>query len=123
MKKLCCLLVLSLFSYICFATGSDKLQPLLDEIWQYKLSISPIQATRQGIHDFDDKLADISPKALAKQDSQFREFLKKLSHIDKAVLNRVEQISLLIQQRQLQNYIDQYHFNAHYMPLTSESGS
>ena len=122
MKKLCCLLVLTLISFVCSATESTKLQPLLDEIWQYELSISPIQASRQGIHAFDDKLADISPKALAQQDSQFRKFMKKLSHIDKAKLNRVEQISLLIQQRQLQNHIDQYRFNAHYMPLTSESG-
>jgi uncharacterized protein (DUF885 family) len=122
MKKLCCLLVLSLFSYVCSATGSAKLQTLLDEIWQYELSINPIRATRLGIHDFDDKLANISPSALAIQDSRFHEVLKKLSHIDKKKLNRAEQISLLIQQRQLQNNIDQYRFNAHYMPLKSESG-
>jgi uncharacterized protein (DUF885 family) len=121
MKKFCGLLILSLFSYICSATGSAKLQPLLDEIWQYNLSISPILATSQGVHDFDNKLADVSPDALEKQDSQFRLFLKKLSLIDKTELNRIEQISLLIQQRNLQNHIDQYRFNAHYMPLTSES--
>jgi uncharacterized protein (DUF885 family) len=121
MKKLCILLIMSLFSYLCSATDSAKLQPLLDEIWQYKLSIDPIQASRQGIHDFDDKLANISPKALAEQDTQFREFLKKLSHINGAELSRSQQISLLIQQRQLQEHIDQYRFNAHYMPLTSES--
>jgi uncharacterized protein (DUF885 family) len=121
MKKLYCLLILSLLSYICSATGSAKLQPLLDEIWQHNLSISPIFATSQGVHDFDNKLADISPDALLNQDSQFREFLKKLSLIDKSELNRTEQISLLIQQRNLQNNIDEYSFNTHYMPLTSES--
>jgi uncharacterized protein (DUF885 family) len=121
MKKLYSLLILSFLSYICSATGSAKLQPLLDEIWQYNLSISPIFATSQGVHDFDNKLADISPDALLNQDTQFREFLKKLSLIDKSELNRTEQISLLIQQRNLQNNIDEYSFNAHYMPLTSES--
>ena len=122
MKKCCCLLVLSLFSYICSATGTTKLQPLLDEIWQYELSINPVLASQHGVHTFDDKLADISPEALAKHDIQFRGFLKKLSHIDKAELNRTEQINALIQQRKLQNHIDQYRFNAHYMPLTAESG-
>jgi uncharacterized protein (DUF885 family) len=121
MNKLYCLLTLSLLSYICSATGSVKLQPLLDEIWQYNLSISPIFATSQGVHDFDNKLADISPDALLNQDSQFREFFRKLYLIDKSKLNRTEQISLLIQQRNLQNNIDEYSFNAHYMPLTSES--
>lgn len=122
MKKLCCLLLLSFFSFTCSATKLTKLQPLLDEIWQYELSINPILATRQGIHDFDDKLADISPNGLATQNSRFREFLSKLSHIDATELNRAEQISLLIQQRRLQNYVDQYQFNAHYMPITAESG-
>ena len=121
MKKFCGLLILSLFSYVCSATVSVKLQPLLDEIWQYNLSISPIFATSQGVHDFDNKLADMSPDALKKQDSQFQDFLKKLSFIDETELNRNEQISLLIQQRNLQNNIDEYRFNAHYMPLTSES--
>lgn len=122
MKKLYCLLVLSLFTYVCSASKANKLQPLLDEIWQYKLSINPVLATRQGIHDFDDKLADISPQALKEHDSRYRDFLKKLSYIQKSELNRSEQITLLIQQRQLQNQIDQYRFNSHYMPLTSESG-
>ena len=121
MKKFCGLLILSLFSYVCSATVSVKLQPLLDEIWQYNLSINPIFATSQGVHDFDNKLADMSPDALKKQDSQFQDFLKKLSFIDETELNRNEQISLLIQQRNLQNNIDEYRFNAHYMPLTSES--
>ena len=122
MKKLFCLLILSFFSYVCSASEANKLQLLLDEIWQYKLSINPILATQHGLHDFDDRLADISPKALKVQDSQYRNFLKKLSYIAKPELNRAEQISLLIQQRQLQNHIDQFRFNMHYMPLTSESG-
>lgn len=122
MKTLCCLFALSLFSYLCGAKEADKLQPLLDEIWQYELSTNPVLATRYGIHDFDDKLADVSPQALAKQDAKFREFLKKTSHLDKAELNRTEQISLIIQQGRLQNHIDKYSFNAHYMPLKSESG-
>ena len=120
MKTLCCFLMLS-FSGVAFATAPVQLQSLLDEIWQYELSINPISASQYGIHDFDDKLADMSPQALAKQDSQFREFLKQLSAIDKSQLKRTEQINLLIQQRLLQNYIDQFRFNAHYMPLTSES--
>lgn len=122
MKKFCGLLLLSVFSYLCSATEVTKLQPLLNKIWQYELSIDPILASRQGVHDFDDQLADFSPEALAKRDLRFRQFLKELSGIDKAQLERSEQISLLIQQRRLQNYVDQYSFNAHFMPLTAESG-
>ena len=81
-------MVLGLFSYVCSATEAAKLPALLDEIWQYELSIDPIQASRQGIHDFDDKLADMSPKALTEQDTRFREFLKELSYINTTKLSR-----------------------------------
>jgi uncharacterized protein (DUF885 family) len=122
MKNTIILLVLGCLSFPGFTSTTNNLASLLNEIWQFELSVSPTLATRHGVHNFDDKLADISPEALAKKDTQFRSFLKKLSHIDKAELNRTEQINLLIQQRKLQNNIDQYSFNAHYMPLTAESG-
>ncbi|MGS2719529.1 DUF885 domain-containing protein [Paraglaciecola aestuariivivens] len=121
MKKICCVWLLCIAPILSFATPSDKLQAQLDTIWQYELSVKPIQATRQGVHTYDHKLADISPAALKAQDQQFREFMQKLAKLNQAELTRSEQVSLLIQQRRLQNYLDQYQFNAHYMPLTSES--
>lgn len=122
MKKLCGLMLISVFSYLCTAAEVTNLKPLLDEIWQYELSVDPIMASRQGVHDYDDKLADFSSEALTNKDLQFREFLKQLAQLDNGQLSRSEQISLLIQQRRLQNYVDQYSFNAHFMPLTAESG-
>jgi uncharacterized protein (DUF885 family) len=52
---------------------------------------------------------------MLKQDLRFRAFLEKLAQIDKSELNGAEQISFFIQQRQLQNYIDLFSFNDHYM--------
>jgi uncharacterized protein (DUF885 family) len=95
---------------------------LLDDIWQYKLSVQPISATGYGVHDYDAQLADMSPISLAAQDQQYRVFLSRLSQLDSRELNRNAQITLQIQQYHLQNDIDQYAYHAHYMPLTSESG-
>tara|TARA_R110002167_G_scaffold20405_14_gene74695 strand:+ start:20694 stop:22460 length:1767 start_codon:yes stop_codon:yes gene_type:complete len=95
---------------------------LLDDIWQYKLSVQPISATGYGVHDYDAQLADMSPLGLAAQDQQYRVFLSRLSQLDSRELNRNAQITLQIQQYHLQNDIDQYAYHAHYMPLTSESG-
>lgn len=122
MKNIFGVLLLSWFSSICFAAPSTELKALLDEIWQYELSVDPIKASQHGVHSFDHKLKDVSPQGLAKQNKQYQLFLKRLVQIDKTKLDRSEQISLLIQQRQLQNNIDKYAFNAHYMPLTAESG-
>ncbi|MEP1554368.1 MAG: DUF885 domain-containing protein [Paraglaciecola sp.] len=113
------LLACNLYTFNAYA--DKQLSPLIDEIWQYELSVSPISATRQGVHTYDDKLSDISPAALAAQNKQYRLFMADLLKIDQAQLNQTEQITLLMQKYRLQNYIDQYQFNAHYMPLTSES--
>ena len=101
---------------------SQKLANLIDEIWQYELSVSPVYATSRGVHDFDDKLSDISPKALKSQNSQFEAFLAQLNAIDKKALPRTAQINLLMQRYRLKDTLDSYRFNAHYVPLTSEYG-
>jgi uncharacterized protein (DUF885 family) len=99
-----------------------QLNQLLDEIWSYELSVKPIQATGYGEHQYDAQLEDISPEALATRDAKFRQYLSALQNIQANKLDRQQQISLLMQVRRLQNYVDQYQFKAHYMPLTSESG-
>ncbi|MDO6692985.1 DUF885 domain-containing protein [Aliiglaciecola sp. 3_MG-2023] len=111
--------------FLCLpATASEqqKLTKLMDNIWQYELSISPVYASSQGVHDFDDQLADISPEGLARQNDQFESFLHKLDNINQEQLPRTDQINLLMQRYRIQNYVDEYHFKAHYVPLTSEYG-
>lgn len=122
------LLVTVLFSawiYSAVAQSAEKtsivFNNLLEEIWQYELSVQPISATSKGVHNYDHKLADMSPSGLAAEDKQYREFMSRLGQLDKNKLDRNAQITLQIQQYNLQNYIDQYAFKAHYMPLTSES--
>ena len=104
------------------ADGNQTLDTLLDEIWQYELKVSPLTATSLGHHEFDDKLSDISPSGLANQNKQFVQFMEKLEKFATKELDRTSQINVLMQKRRLKNYIDQYRFNAHFMPITSESG-
>lgn len=122
MKNIFTFLLLVLYSSSCLAQSASQFDILLEEIWQYEMSVNPTSATGYGIHDFDDKLSDNSPEGLAIEDQQYRLFLSRLNKIEITTLSRNEQITLLIQQEKLQNYIDQYRYHAHYMPLTSESG-
>lgn len=121
MKSFTMLSIILACNLCTFNAYADKLNPLINKIWQYELSVSPISATRLGVHTYDDKLSDISPKALAAENKQYRLFMADLLKIDQSQLTKTEQITLLMQKYRLQNYIDQYRFNAHYMPLTSES--
>ncbi|QJR81017.1 DUF885 domain-containing protein [Alteromonas pelagimontana] len=103
-------------------SASQQFNQLLDDIWQYELSISPLMASREGVAGYDDKLADISPQALAEQHNVWQEYAAKLSAIPVDALSEEERISLFMQQYRLNNIIDEYKFNAHYLPITSEYG-
>lgn len=116
------LLLCSLCIFSVQSSESEKLTNLMDEIWQYELSVSPLYATSRGVHDYDDQLSDISPKALKSQNNQFEAFLTQLKAIDKQTLQRTDQINLLMQIYRLKNTVDSYRLKAHYVPLTSEYG-
>jgi uncharacterized protein (DUF885 family) len=112
-----------LLFFLCSSLSANpQLEQMLDEIWHFELSTDPVRATRFGLSGFADKLADLSPAALASEDQQRRAFLQKLSELDLKALNEEEKITLAIQQHELQGAIDAYAFNSHFMPLTSEYG-
>ncbi|WJG09498.1 DUF885 domain-containing protein [Aliiglaciecola sp. LCG003] len=121
-KKIFLLTAVLLSSVAACASEQQKLTDLMAQIWQYELSISPVFATSQGVHDYDDQLADLSPSALLAQNQRFSSFLAQLQQVDKSMLERTEQINLLMQIYRVQDYVDNYRFNYHYVPLTSEYG-
>jgi uncharacterized protein (DUF885 family) len=125
-SRLFIILFITLCSLNTYATLTQNAEAdfnaLLEEIWQYELSVQPISATSYGRHDYDHLLPDMSPTGLAAEDKQYRLFLSRLAQLDSNELVRNSKITLQIQRYRLQNYIDQYAYHAHYLPLTSESG-
>ena len=81
--------VLAALLFICSVSSSAKdlndesLYQLLDDIWQYELSVSPLLASREGDASLAHVLPYISPKALKAQDEQWRTFQKALSQYKK----------------------------------------
>ena len=61
--------------------SSQHLQKLLDDIWQYELSISPGMAKSRG-QSPKRALRDISLPALNNQAAQFQKFLAALDKVD-----------------------------------------
>lgn len=116
------LLILLLLGGSSFAAEQDKLDKLLETIWTWELQNSPVMATRFGVEQETGQLADLSPENLARQQQQALQFMQQLNAIDKAQLDVSAQISHSIQTLRLQNHIDEYRFNGHYLPFTSESG-
>ena len=102
--------------------ATNQLHQLVDEIWQYELQVSPLLASSEGIKDYDDRLSDISANGLAMRNQKFSQYLERLNSIDQSTLGRDDVITLLMQKYRIQNYVDLYKFNDHFVPITSEYG-
>ena len=101
--------------------ASTQLQPLLNEIWQYELSISPGMAKSRGQKP-KRALSDISLAALDAQAIEFQRLLTALEKIDSTQLSDSENITLLMQTYRIQNYVDMHKFKEYRVPITSEYG-
>lgn len=100
---------------------SKQLFTLLDDIWQYELSISPGMAKSRGQNP-KRALSDISIAALNAHAAQFQTFLTALEKINASELSNSESISLLMQKYRIQNYVDMHKFKEYRVPITSEYG-
>ena len=104
MKHLLCLILL-LTSSVALATESQKLNQLLDDIWQWEITNDPMLASRAGLNLKPNKLEDLSPASLQRRHEAAKRFMKKLENIKKPKLPTSDQISLSVQMLRLQNKI------------------
>jgi uncharacterized protein (DUF885 family) len=90
-----------------------------NSIVDYRQTMSPY-ANTEGVNGY--LLANLSPEFLAQQYNKKIQFLAELDAINTNKLNAENQINFNIIRAQVQNSVDEYVFNTHYMPLTSEYG-
>lgn len=102
--------------------AEQELDSLLAAIWDYELSISPLMASQHGKRDSDHLLPDLSKQTLNTQHQQFLTFQAELALIDDTQLSTQGRINKIMQRYRLANTVDEYRFNAHYIPITSEYG-
>ncbi|MEC4090192.1 DUF885 domain-containing protein [Pseudoalteromonas rubra] len=67
-------------------------------------------------------LPDLSAAYLATKNAERVAFLQRIDALDETKLSEENRINLIILRAQIQDKVDRYRFNAHYMPLKSESG-
>lgn len=91
---------------------NDEFTQLAEAAWQYN---------RDQRHP-EDGLLDISPEALKERHAERLSYYQQLEAIDEENLSGQNQINRDMIMYALANDIDEYEFNAHYMPLTSEYG-
>lgn len=91
---------------------NEEFTQLAEAAWQYN---------REQRHP-EDALLDISPEALEARHAERLSYYQQLEAIDEENLSAQNQINRDMIMYALANDIDEYEFNAHYMPLTSEYG-
>ncbi|MGS0536975.1 DUF885 domain-containing protein [Pseudoalteromonas sp. SaAl2] len=106
----------------CQMTSVDSDQQfttVAQSIIDYRKSISPYSSP-EGVGGY--LLNNLSAEFLEQKYQKNTDLLAQLDAIDKDTLNEENRINLTIIRAQVQNSIDEYVFNSHYMPLTSEYG-
>ncbi len=106
----------------CQVTNIDADQQftqVAENIVNYRQSISPY-GKDNGVDGY--LLENLSAEFLEQKYQKNTELLAELDAIDRDKLSEENRINLTILRDQVQNSVDEYVFNAHYMPLTSEYG-
>lgn len=90
------------------AAGVDnaQLRKLLQEHWDYRLRNSPVWATTQGDHRFDDKLGDTSQKSIDESRTANRRFLRRAKALASEEFSSSDKITLSLFVERLSNEIE-----------------
>jgi len=99
-----------------------RLASLFAREWENRLKNEPQTATSVGRHEYDDRLASITPADLARQAAEGRAFLTELGAIDRGKLSPEDQLNADIFRRQLEDALTDYQLGAYQMPFNADSG-
>ncbi|ENN99090.1 hypothetical protein J139_09058 [Pseudoalteromonas agarivorans S816] len=118
------LLVLSLFGTLSACTltspnANTQFEQVAQSIVDYRKRVNPYTQPK-GVDGY--LLPNLSAEFLKQQYEEKTALLSRLDAIDSDQLSSENSINLSIIRAQVQNSVDEYVFNAHYMPLTSEYG-
>jgi len=89
------------------AAASRALSKLCDEFWQGWLAANPTEATVLGDHRYDNRLEDITPAGIAREEARLRSVLARAQAIDEKGLTPAERVSRSALVLECQNELDE----------------
>ncbi|HGG57091.1 MAG TPA: DUF885 domain-containing protein, partial [Nannocystis exedens] len=84
---------------------APALRELLRRHWAWNLEHHPLEATRLGVHAYDDRLAQLSPQVIDQEGRDLRAFLAQAVAIDRATLGERDRETLAIFEAELRAQI------------------
>lgn len=120
------LLVLAQQVYVANAAAvapeSARLQALFDKEWEIRLKEDPFTATAVGRHEYDPLVPSMTVEDIERRARISRDLLAELASIDRAKLEREEQVSYDIFRRELEDGIADVELRTYEMPWNADSG-
>jgi prolyl oligopeptidase len=107
---------------LALAAAGDDLSILIDAAWEAQLANDPMFASQLGDRRYNDRWADRSNEAIAAEQAQNRDFLRRVYAIDRKALTPDEQLNYELFRRNLQYTVDEYQFNGHLLPFDHHGG-
>ncbi|WP_026462298.1 DUF885 domain-containing protein [Adhaeribacter aquaticus] len=99
-------------------TATLKLSSILDNYYEERLPLFPLEATAIADNRYDDQLPnDLSAAHRAKTKELYSKYLNQLNHLDTAALAGQEKLSYAIFKRDMQLALEGLSFNEHLMPV------
>ena len=102
--------------------ANSALRNLMDRVWDFELTESPLLATDVGDPRGQDRLARNSFADLERRDDKLAEFLRELGAIDPESLEAEDRIDHDLLRRRLQRSRDDYRLGLSWMPINNREG-
>jgi len=103
-------------------TASADLARLFADERAFVYREDPLSATNAGVHDYDDRLASVTPQAYARQTTENQAFLARLTAIDRGQLSHQEQVSYDLFAFMVGERVRFARYQDWRLPLNSDSG-
>ncbi|HCK84551.1 MAG TPA: DUF885 domain-containing protein [Hyphomonadaceae bacterium] len=103
-------------------TASQDLSQLLEDERAFVYREQPLTATYEGVYDYDNRLASVTPDAYARQLEGDRALLTRLAAIDRGALSAQEQVSADLFSFMVGERVRFAPYREWRLPLNSDSG-
>ena len=102
--------------------GTEALNQLFADDWEFYLEQAPVFASGFGDLRFNAKLSDPSEKAARSRRDTNKEFLERLSEIDRSALSADDQVNYDIFKRLKEDRLREFEFKLYLTPITNRWG-
>ena len=103
------------------ATMTSK-ESILERFWEWRLKESPEFATAIGIHDFDDKLDDLSLESFRRREKAAEELLNELEEAKKDDPSASMRLNYTLLEMEIKQYLSGMKFKSFLFPLNQLEG-